>query len=470
MAEDTWILKILSGSHVGAEVPLSVEEAVLGKDEDCDLVLDDVSLSSRHISLSVAEDKVLLKLLDEDKPVRVDGEQLTGASRLLEPFQVITIGTLLLAAGPANMEWPAIDALLEKKTRHQDDAPDETTPGAADPPAEPAVGEAPATEEADSAQPASTAQPSETKRKKSMRSAGLLVMALVVLACGGILALRLTTGKVGREPQTFEQKADLVKRLVADYNANIKIIEDTGGEVSLSGFIDTERNRRALLQRLTDTDISYASIDIISPEKAVQALSIILDNRINRSEVNSVEVVTRPQSPGDFILQGYVRDAATWEAAKKALRQAVTGYGSLKDAVQTREDRIMVLEDMLLKAGLNDQVDITRTEQGVTLSGKVAVPEKEKLLEIKQAFNTKFASRPALVLNAESHSPGQSSIDLDIRGVSLGSNPTILMTSGQRYGVGARLANGYVIQSITSESIVLKKGDEFAYYYPDAAP
>ena len=115
MRDQSWILKILSGTHVGAEVVLSDKESVLGRDENCDLVLDDVSLSAQHISLRTAASGAHLTLLDTSKPIYIDGEECAEKETLLKPFQVITIGTLFLAVGPADEEWPAIDLLLENK-------------------------------------------------------------------------------------------------------------------------------------------------------------------------------------------------------------------------------------------------------------------------------------------------------------------------------------------------------------------
>jgi len=42
MADRLWTMKILSGVHVGAEAALSDEAAVIGSDDACDFVLEEI--------------------------------------------------------------------------------------------------------------------------------------------------------------------------------------------------------------------------------------------------------------------------------------------------------------------------------------------------------------------------------------------------------------------------------------------
>ena len=107
MAEQLWTMKILAGVHVGAEVTLSDEEATLGRDDACDFILEDAGLADRHIRL-YAGTGLRMTVLDGSGPVCVDGRPVEGSVELA-PYQVVTVGGLALALGPADRAWPSID-------------------------------------------------------------------------------------------------------------------------------------------------------------------------------------------------------------------------------------------------------------------------------------------------------------------------------------------------------------------------
>ena len=448
MTANRWILKVLSGTHVGAEVLLSAEESVLGKDESCDLILDDVSLSNRHLSLRVDENKAVLKLLDANRPIYVDDEKFEGESIVLEPFQVITVGTLFLAAGPAEVEWPTIDLLLEKKIESREAVHDEAVPGDQSPDAG-----------ADDTAGVQTVPPPARSRRVPYAYALSALVGMV-----GVAVWLLSPTKVDRPRLSRQQTAEL-RRLLAHYGAAIQIQRaDTAGQLpQITGYVDTELNRQRLAANIVKIN-SDLETDIVAAEGIQQALSIVLDHQVNQDKNNSVEVVSVPYSPGDFIVRGYVRDADTWETALQALHRDGPNYNSLKDEVQTQKDRVRALQNMLLEADL-DQVQIETTEQGLILPGNLKLEEQKKLTAIIHAFNKKFNSRPPLATDLDEDGMPESSVELDIRSISFGVIPHIIMRDGQRYSQGAQLANGYTIVSITPDFIALKKGPETAYYH-----
>ena len=47
-------LKILSGNHIGAEIPLSVGQYSIGKSEQCDLVLTDHHLAAHACFIDIS--------------------------------------------------------------------------------------------------------------------------------------------------------------------------------------------------------------------------------------------------------------------------------------------------------------------------------------------------------------------------------------------------------------------------------
>ena len=63
-----WVLKILTGPHVGSEAALSSGVYLLGSGEDCDIILHDTSLTEQHFQLKLDTDTIGLSILAADHP------------------------------------------------------------------------------------------------------------------------------------------------------------------------------------------------------------------------------------------------------------------------------------------------------------------------------------------------------------------------------------------------------------------
>ncbi len=454
MAKTPWILKILSGTHIGAEVVLSTSEAVLGKDESCDLVLDDVSLAGKHISLSSDGSGANLTLLNTEKPIHIDGEEFSERTIRLNPFQVIRIGTLFLSAGPADAEWPPIDRLLGNTTEKGSDEDDTKPENGGD-----------------------TAQKTEPKqddsRGKSLPRRYLFAIGTLLIVTAFIALLYLlTTTERDVHDETFQQDTiDTIMQLADQYGAQLQISEALTDEglIGITGYIDGELDRSRFLNQLRKIHI-HVEVDLVSSEKTMHAIDAAINRFREYNEHNHVEVIAVADSPGDFVLRGYVQDKAKWLETVKALKHNIKGYRSLKDEVQTQEDRIAVLKQMLIAVQLGERVEVSATAEGVVLSGKLNQEEKKQLESVKETFNRKFNHQPEAVLATEEDTGNQSSVKLDIRAIGFSGHPHIIMRNGERYTEGAQLDNGYTITRITPEFILLTKDGKDEFFYLGSGP
>ncbi len=442
-ATKNWILKILSGVHVGAEVVLSTEELVLGQDESCDLVLNDVSLSDRHISLRMEGEQALLTLLDTARPIYVGKQKLESGELTPEPFQLISIGTLFLVVGPADAEWPVIDLQLKQKMTALSES-GETV----------AVGEK--EEEDGGDNEAASVITDRSSRLIWFIAVGVPILVLLIVFTAWLLT-------PDSSAPTAEEIETRVQQIATHYGAVVEVEQGHEGDTHITGYIETEEKRQEFLTELENSDI-ILDANIVATQQVVNSLTLILDNEVNRDRVNQVEVVMVPTSPGDFILKGYVGDADLWHSTLAKLRRYTT-YRRLDDEVQTLDDRISALKNMLVVVNLED-VEIKRGNQGLLLlPGKMEPESKQRLTDVIKTFNRKFASRPPLTTPKEGGLSESSSLKLDIRGISFGDNPHIIMGNNQRYGEGSRLDNGYSVKSITQEYILLQKSGKNYYYY-----
>lgn len=472
MEQQNFILKILSGTHVGAEIILTEQETTLGRGEDCDLVLDDVSLAEKHISLRTTEHGVELNLLAEDSTVYVDGEKLETEQVVLQAFQVVAIGTLFFATGPSDQPWPAIDLLLENKL------------------AKPEVSETPEEAEVDSedgnkeqettaaaGEESGSKLPSETK-KKGLRLY-LVAIAGISLVSFGALIFWLLLPSTEMRLQTENQNAghlrylnqnekEQVLAIGKQYQTILEVKENPNTQtVEIVGYAKNEKQRDEIIKQLQQIKPNIP-IRIVSAEETIASIMLILNRLILNQPGNQVRV-TQTLPTGNFALEGYVADIKQWTEVLAVIRRDVKNYARLKDLVETKGDRLVVLQQMLNKAGLADQIKIQQVEKGLALSGTLQQPEQRtKLIEIKNTFNQQFNKMP-FVDWVEETSQHHSSIELNIRSVGFGITPHLVLKNGRRYLVGSELDNGYTIKAITTKFIALQKGSDIAYYYLQAS-
>lgn len=107
MTDSRFILKILSGLHVGAEFYLPLGVTRLGKSPDCDIILHDQGLADEHLIFRCSGQETLVEC-----PTQASAALLNGADELHEqgPYTIgdyglITSAGLYLALGVADACW-----------------------------------------------------------------------------------------------------------------------------------------------------------------------------------------------------------------------------------------------------------------------------------------------------------------------------------------------------------------------------
>ena len=103
-----------------------------------------------------------------------------------------------------------------------------------------------------------------------------------------------------------------------------------------------------------------------------------------------------------------------------------------------------------------------------------------RIVKLAEDFNDEFDSRPLLRLSGTHSFLGQSTIDLDVRAVVLGENVHVILHDGGSYSAGSRVADHYVVKTITERYMILEKttqltddsasgGPDVAYFIFDGA-
>ena len=464
-AAPPWRLRILSGLHAGAEAILGDNaETTIGSNDECDLVLQDDGLGERHINLCVANAGVRLKVLDRDHPVFVDGRNVDDAADL-QPYQVVTFGRSSFSLGPAGQDWPDIKVpeIQAIESGHPGERP-------------PCDGQrrSLANGRANDLGPreAPTAQaPPANSRKHRFRfypaiPGGLALLGLP-LAAGLLMPKEIP-------PSDYDPNAasEQIRAMADRYGAAVEVKPDgaNGTRISVTGGIGSTRDRQRFLDELAGTGIQVTA-QITASEDLARAASLFLDQTLNGNRRNRLTVQALDESPGTLLVSGYVEKERELSAARAVLERDSGDQVRFRYDVQTKRDRIRILRSRLDDLGFKKKLHIQLLEDAISLFGPCPNSERmAQLIELAKRFNDEFDSRPQLRLTGNDRFLGKSTIDLDIRAVVLGDREHIVLHDGKSYAVGSTIRNGYRIQTIEPEFIILEKPRALAVQQDEDGP
>jgi type III secretion protein D len=109
-------LRVLTGLHQGAALPLVGEQWAIGADADQDLALHDPGVEQLHCRLQREGDDWLLNAADG----RIaDEEGHLHASTLLTPNTAFVLGSVWLCVSPAQDPWPSVPAVIAQARPEQ---------------------------------------------------------------------------------------------------------------------------------------------------------------------------------------------------------------------------------------------------------------------------------------------------------------------------------------------------------------
>lgn len=115
-------LRVLSGLHQGAALPLTGDSWSIGADERHDLALFDPSLARSHFQLQCDADEAWQLEAREGQITDLEGRtHRQNPLRLHEPF---ALGDVWLCLVPAESAWPPVPVLATPEPAHQEEAPE----------------------------------------------------------------------------------------------------------------------------------------------------------------------------------------------------------------------------------------------------------------------------------------------------------------------------------------------------------
>lgn len=442
MANEKYLLKILSGPHQGAEVALDEGELLIGSSQDCDLILSDTLVSGRHLKVVVGETGVSIVPLES--PVYYDGQEIAKDEYFaVEPFKFISLGSTHFVIGPTEGEWPALSAA---------DIPD-LTKLEKEEVVEQAVGEEGVGEEG-TVVPAALGSDEEEMKKllkgnKNWIIGGAGVVVLIILAII-VMFFGLRSGEM-------EAPVD-VKEAIGKVIANTGYpqafsVDERDGMYFVKGWVDNVGERDEVQRELRKLG-AHVTAEIRVETQAVENLKDLLNG------LGAKFVSVDAMEPGMIRVYGYYGDDLGWETIRSDIGKDVPGLKLLKDDVMTPKKLYGIIGKVLEEDKLTERLQYVPQKEGIVMKGMISQTDipmvKESIRHLQAEVGPGVPIKNQIVVAR----PEDLKLDLDMDSVIIGKHGFVITKSGQRLFEGGVLKGGYKIEKISREGIILKKDDQ----------
>ncbi len=459
-------LKILSGNHIGAEIPLEPGRYSLGKNDSCDLILTDESLNDIELIIEIFDDgQIKIQSSTADTPLYLNGGP-AGSNISYKHFDIVASNNLFMALGPSDADWPELtlpDASPPTRSNTVPNDDNEQLPEANET-------ELSATDfgeeisddlELGEDDDEFDEEPFSSNINKKWLAAIPIALVLVIAILSLIVSNTDTrVQKVTRIPGILEISTT-VKNKLGLKDITLKQLPDKA--LMVSGYTQTLQDKLELQKLLRKQGIPFNSQIVVMNEMRDNAEMLLRNRGYNELELEL------DNTPGSLVLIGYVATSDELEKIIRMLKQEIYGLVSVVDQVENQIGRVNTLKSMLREKGLIPKIHVVVRDQTIILKGHLLDEgQVYDLQTVVTKFQKKYANKPSIEL-ATKYSGGtltnsQSPLSLNIRGISMGKVPYVILIDGSKYLIGAKLSNGYIIEDINLEYLLLTNGTDRIKY------
>ncbi|MCW7551919.1 type III secretion system inner membrane ring subunit SctD [Endozoicomonas gorgoniicola] len=481
-----YYLKILSGNHIGAEIPLEPGQYSLGKDESCDLVLSDAALRDNELIIQITpEGQLNIFPKHEEDPLYHNGQPVDKPFTMAA-FDVITASNLFFTLGSADADWP--DITLPELQRPEPDEKSEQIDSDTTSEAEDSDDGLPdvdldedsddeddvddlelgyetdfLTSEEDSDDESNKPAPPPAIIKKILIGLPLsLILIIILLAVFLIAEEAPQTAAPENKPIDYALQAKTIRDELNQKHVRVKKLPDKS--VLLTGYTNTLKDKQNFLRNLSEQNIPFTSQLVIMNELRASA-DALLQNR-GYSDIR----LELDNTPGSLVMTGYVASAEELTNLIDMLKQEIHGLVSVVDQVENQSSRLNTLKSMLREKNLSSRIHLVQKTNLITLEGHLLDDEQVyNLNDVVSRFRKRYRDNPVLKVATRSANDNKDQKagllpSLRIRGISMGRVPYVIMEDGGKYLIGAKLANGYIIDDINLDYLLLIKGTDRVKY------
>lgn len=403
-----WLCRFYRGVHSGVEVTLPQGRCVIGSDPlQADMVLVDEGIAPSHLVLQVDEQGVRLleastELLQEGKGVAI-GDYLQAGLRL-------EAGSLLWSFCAEGQTLPAV---LNEPTR--------------------------------------VVAPVTTPRRSCagllLGIASLAVLALLV----GLLGMGWWQENEGREQLAEQEVRRLLKQPAYE---GVSLARTEGGSWLLSGYIKDNRQRLAL-QEMIERHALVARLELRSMEEIRQGAEFILQ----RQGLGAIKVTAGKEGGWLRLTGALAQESDAFTGVEELLRREVPGLLGIENRVNVAGSHRKRLDTLLEEHGLK-QLAVRERGDRIELRGDLDEAQLILFTQLQQAFRREFGARPQLELVGIGSKSRQDDLTFEVKAISLGKVPYVVLANNQRYPVGAATGDGIRILAIRRDAVVVRKGQQ----------
>ena len=435
-----YVLRVLSGPHMGAEVDIGAQPSLLGKSDVCDIVLIDDALQDKHVQFAVRNDKIICTP-QEGATVFVGGVE-THEEREVNAFQPIVCGTTLLALGPKDQIWPTI-TVPELKSE---------------------ADEAKAKEEAKAK---AQADLKKKKRRKQLLYflliGGTGLLCLVLIGTVTHVSHKKEAKRLAIEESSFPIVAlkETIEEVLEKHHIDTELakISLSGKRFTLSCYAATAQEKQDLEKELRQLPkVDFQSLHIYVQEKMIEQAQSLLNAWQTLTAVAAAKL-------DGVLIKGYLQSIEQLPAIKSRLLTDVPGLNSIETALFSPDEVYDLASNLLTQYKLMGLLKIQTVRTGLMVMGNIQASDEPRWKEAQKALKKNFrgvCKVLSYVATVASNAVKQMFFPSTITTVSIPKHelPWIDLQNGDRYYEGALLPSGYKIQSVTKKEIRLQKNED----------
>ncbi len=451
------------------------EGIILGSDDDCELIVFDSKIAPHHLRLIPQEDGFLF-LSPLEGEVFVNGALVEGDVIIESPAQVITAGDTHLVAGRADQEWP--EAVV----------PDDST--------------VPSSAEEIPVNFTSPTPPPPDKEKKKIFSRILILSGVMTLIGLGTYFAYEEFSKKRKRPAPFApiaqsarlfhkfsnfweqilpKKPPATKALPPPASSlatgktslpwpppsiEVRVMQELLINVPHVVFTINEGEKRkqfevwvrgeeasTMARRILDRaspPFTYNLIDLsqleLSAATLVRLYGIMLQVRI--------------EPEGIAFWSGYLQDDKNWKTCLPHVFRDLPAIRDSRCEVAFGNRLVALISTDLQQQGFKGDVRPVAGETGLRLEGFLAKEQKQKWDSWIAAIREKYASQASIIDQVNSATTVRRSLKdffpSQVLGISGNIMPWVSLADGSKLFPGAKLKNGYTLETITSDTLRLK--------------
>lgn len=415
LPSSTLEFRVLSGSQVGARVPVASGRLLIGADLRCDIVLADPWLVGHHAILEVEDGRITLLRApsgDEGGDPGDDAAADSGAPEVLRQGGVFTLGnTRVVVSDPAD-PWPSEVSM------------DFTADGAV--PAAQALPQA--VEQAVSVAP--QRRPSQVQGAR-----WLAVMMAGVILGGGVVILKQTEALTVDGPRAgaagnVGSAMGAVRRAVQrkGLGDSVEVLQGPEGDLIVRGYVSTEAQKHDLLKVIEGVSVRR-QVDVHSGEGLCSRVDQVMMGIGVPLRCGGVEAGNVGLTPVGEVGQGEIKAAAA------AISREVQGVRKVTLADQASQNALKFLNVQLSRRQLEGRVNLSIDGAAIRAQGMLSPPEAEQWALLRAEFLRRHPR--AAGLRDEVGRPSQT---LPFKVVQLYAGPpsSVVTDSGQRIHEGGQ--------------------------------